>query len=125
MKPIITQGDTIDNSGAIQPDSLSLPDQTMTDPGIGLARPPIAASSHVTSSVPLSPAPAMSGGGADQPIHTMTSSAEIAPAQVPAAGAQSGLVINVSFDSSVTSLQSSNMTLFNEYTNAVQAAAQF
>jgi hypothetical protein len=125
MKPIITQGDTIDNSGAIQPDSLSLPDQTMTDPGIGLARPPIAASSHVTSSVPLSPAPAMSGGEADQPIHTMTSSAEIAPAQVPAAGAQSGLVINVSFDSSVTSLQSSNMTLFNEYTNAVQAAAQF
>jgi collagen type I alpha len=39
--------------------------------------------------------------------------------------AQPHLVINVSYDSSVTSLQTTNLTLYNEYTTAVQTAVQF
>jgi len=37
----------------------------------------------------------------------------------------SGLVINISYDSSVTALQSTNSTLYSEYTSAVQSAVQF
>jgi hypothetical protein len=125
MKPIITQGNTIDNSGGLQPDIFSMPDQTMTDPGAGVTRPPIATWSRPELSAPPGPGPAIAGEEADQPLHTVTSSAEIGPAQAAVASAQSGLVINVSFDSSVTSLQTSNMMLFNEYTNAAQAAVQF
>jgi hypothetical protein len=125
MKTVITQGNTIGSFGDVQPDILSLPYLIMTDPGASPAHPPIATSNGLESAVPLSPVPATSGGAADQPLFTMTTSAAITPAQAPVAAAQSGLVINVSYDSSVTSLLTSNVTLYNEYTNAVQAAVQF
>jgi Ca2+-binding RTX toxin-like protein len=39
--------------------------------------------------------------------------------------ASAGLTINVNYDPSITSLQSSNPTLYTEYTSAIQTAVQF
>jgi hypothetical protein len=127
MKTLIAQNGTIDNSGDIQPDGFPLPGMNVIDPGAAAARPHSTVADSADSSSGLNLGLAKPGGAATQPVHPSSSSTRIALAAGPIsnAAAASGLIINASFDTSVTTLQASNPTLFAEFTNAVTAAVNF